>query len=116
MATAMWWPASRTSCRWPPPASPLPRCWPSSIAAWPSPAAPTTSPPIRTEGTPMQALTYHGVRDVRVENVPEPGLRAGDDIILRVTATASCGSDLHLYSGKVPRLKGVDTPGLESSG
>ena len=64
----------------------------------------------------MQALTYHGVRDVRVENVPEPGLRAGDDIILRVTATAICGSDLHLYRGKVPGLKDGDILGHEFMG
>ena len=44
----------------------------------------------------MRALTWHGTKDVRVENVPDPQLRATDDIILRITATAICGSDLHL--------------------
>jgi len=44
----------------------------------------------------MRALTYHGSKDVRVDTVPDPALAAPDDIILRVTATAICGSDLHL--------------------
>lgn len=48
----------------------------------------------------MKALTYHGKKDVRVDNVPDPALVERDDIILRVTATAICGSDLHLYRGK----------------
>ncbi|CRD51221.1 hypothetical protein BN1263320051 [Stenotrophomonas indicatrix] len=52
----------------------------------------------------MQALTYHGRKDVRVETVPDPVLAADDDLILRVTATAICGSDLHLYRGKIPDL------------
>ncbi|HEX3897490.1 MAG TPA: glutathione-dependent formaldehyde dehydrogenase, partial [Rudaea sp.] len=43
----------------------------------------------------MQALTYHGTKDVRVETVADPTIIAPDDIVLRVTATAICGSDLH---------------------
>ncbi|MGA6102876.1 glutathione-dependent formaldehyde dehydrogenase, partial [Psychrobacter pocilloporae] len=39
----------------------------------------------------MRALTYHGAKDVRVDNVPEPKLQEKDDVILRVTATAICG-------------------------
>ena len=50
----------------------------------------------------MKALTYHGPHRVKVDNVPDPGPEAPDDIILRVTATAICGSDLHLYRGKIP--------------
>jgi threonine dehydrogenase-like Zn-dependent dehydrogenase len=64
----------------------------------------------------MRALTYHGMRDVRVEAVPDPGLQAPDDIILKVTATAICGSDLHLYRGKVPGLKDGDILGHEFMG
>ncbi|MBO8043720.1 alcohol dehydrogenase catalytic domain-containing protein, partial [Pseudomonas aeruginosa] len=56
----------------------------------------------------MQALTYHGRKDVRVETVPDPVLAAEDDLILRVTATAICGSDLHLYRGKIPDLHDGD--------
>jgi len=51
----------------------------------------------------MRALTYHGARDVRVESVPDPVIQEPDDVILRVTATAICGSDLHLYRGKIPK-------------
>lgn len=44
----------------------------------------------------MKALTYHGSKDMRVDTVPDPVLQQDDDVILRVTATAICGSDLHL--------------------
>lgn len=64
----------------------------------------------------MQALTYHGTHDVRVETVPDPVLHAADDIILRVTATAICGSDLHLYRGKIPELHDGDILGHEFMG
>jgi threonine dehydrogenase-like Zn-dependent dehydrogenase len=61
----------------------------------------------------MRAMTYHGAHDVRVESVPDPILEAPDDIILRVTATAICGSDLHLYRGKVPTVEHGDIFGHE---
>ncbi|GHH52365.1 MULTISPECIES: zinc-dependent alcohol dehydrogenase [Gammaproteobacteria] len=64
----------------------------------------------------MLALNYHGARDVRVERVPDPVLVDADDIILRVTATAICGSDLHLYHGKIPALKQGDILGHEFMG
>jgi threonine dehydrogenase-like Zn-dependent dehydrogenase len=64
----------------------------------------------------MQALTYHGAKDIRYESVPDPGLVEDDDIILRVTATAICGSDLHLYRGKVPGLEAGDILGHEFMG
>ena len=64
----------------------------------------------------MQALTYHGAKDVRVETVPDPVLRETDDILLRITATAICGSDLHLYRGKVPGLNDGDILGHEFMG
>jgi threonine dehydrogenase-like Zn-dependent dehydrogenase len=64
----------------------------------------------------MKALTYHGTRDVRVETVPDPVIYQPDDIILRITATAICGSDLHLYRGKVPGLKSGDILGHEFMG
>ena len=56
----------------------------------------------------MKALTYHGPHHVRVENVPDPIIEQPDDIILRVTATAICGSDLHLYRGKIPKVQHGD--------
>jgi threonine dehydrogenase-like Zn-dependent dehydrogenase len=45
----------------------------------------------------MKALTFHGKRDVRVEEVPDPKIEQPTDAIIRVTSTAICGSDLHLY-------------------
>jgi threonine dehydrogenase-like Zn-dependent dehydrogenase len=45
----------------------------------------------------MKALTWHGKRDVRVEEVPDPAIQAPTDAIVRMTTTAICGSDLHLY-------------------
>lgn len=64
----------------------------------------------------MKALTYHGAKDVRVEEVPDPTIVRDDDIVLRVTATAICGSDLHLYRGKMPALKDGDILGHEFMG
>ncbi len=45
----------------------------------------------------MKALTWHGRRDVRVETVPDPVIQQPTDAIVRITSTAICGSDLHLY-------------------
>jgi threonine dehydrogenase-like Zn-dependent dehydrogenase len=45
----------------------------------------------------MKALTFHGKRDVRVEEVPDPAIEEPTDAIIRVTSSAICGSDLHLY-------------------
>lgn len=64
----------------------------------------------------MRALTYQGAKDVRVETVPDPALVAADDIILRVTATAICGSDLHIYRGKIPKMEDGDILGHEFMG
>jgi threonine dehydrogenase-like Zn-dependent dehydrogenase len=64
----------------------------------------------------MKALVYNGSHDVRVENVPDPRLQEADDILLRITATAICGSDLHLYRGKVPGMKEGDILGHEFMG
>jgi len=64
----------------------------------------------------MRALTYHGSHNVKVDNVPDPIIQEPDDIILRVTATAICGSDLHLYRGKIPTVKHGDIFGHEFMG
>ncbi len=64
----------------------------------------------------MKALTYHGSKDVRVETVPDPRLLEDDDIIVRVTATAICGSDLHIYRGKIPMMERGDILGHEFMG
>ena len=49
----------------------------------------------------MRAATWQGRRDVRVENVPDPVIEEPTDAIIRVTSTNICGSDLHLYRGKI---------------
>ena len=64
----------------------------------------------------MRALTYHGATDVRIDNVPDPTIQAPDDVVLKVTATAICGSDLHLYHGKMPAVKSGDILGHEFMG
>jgi threonine dehydrogenase-like Zn-dependent dehydrogenase len=64
----------------------------------------------------MKALTYHGSKDVRVETVADPELAEPDDVVLRVTATAICGSDLHIYRGKIPAMKDGDILGHEFMG
>jgi threonine dehydrogenase-like Zn-dependent dehydrogenase len=64
----------------------------------------------------MRAMTYHGAHKVKIETVPDPAIEQPDDIILRVTATAICGSDLHLYRGKIPTVEHGDIFGHEFMG
>jgi threonine dehydrogenase-like Zn-dependent dehydrogenase len=64
----------------------------------------------------MRALTWHGKQDVRVLDVPEPELENPRDAIVRVTSTAICGSDLHLYDGVIPTLRPGDVLGHEFMG
>ncbi|HUM47746.1 MAG TPA: zinc-dependent alcohol dehydrogenase [Chitinophagales bacterium] len=51
----------------------------------------------------MKAAVIHGPGKVTCDNVPDPGIKEDRDIILKVTATAICGSDLHIYSGGIPQ-------------
>ena len=64
----------------------------------------------------MRALTWQGRHDVRVETVPDPEIVNPRDAILRVTSTAICGSDLHLYDGYIPTLRAGDVLGHEFMG
>lgn len=64
----------------------------------------------------MRALTWHGTRDVRVETVPDPEIVNPRDAIIKVTSTAICGSDLHLYDGVIPGLQSGDILGHEFMG
>src|ERR1700712_959382 len=57
-----------------------------------------------TGGPLMKALTWHGKRDVRVDDVDDPKLQEPTDAIVRVTSTGLCGSDLHLYEVLGPFL------------
>src|SRR5258708_20797868 len=52
----------------------------------------------------MRAVVYHGVGDIRLENVPEPRILKPNDAIVRLTASAICGTDLHLVRGTVPGM------------
>ena len=45
----------------------------------------------------MKALTWHGTEDVRIDTVPDPAIQEPTDALVRMTSTAICGSDLHLY-------------------
>lgn len=64
----------------------------------------------------MRALTWHGNNDVRVDTHPDPEIMNPKDAILKVTSTAICGSDLHLYDGVIPGLKSGDILGHEFMG
>jgi threonine dehydrogenase-like Zn-dependent dehydrogenase len=64
----------------------------------------------------MRALTWQGRHDVRVETVPDPEIVNPRDAILRITSTAICGSDLHLYDGYIPTLLPGDVLGHEFMG
>lgn len=64
----------------------------------------------------MRALCWHGTGDVRVDNVPEPIIEEPGDAIIRITSTAICGSDLHLYNGFMPTMEKGDVLGHENMG
>lgn len=54
----------------------------------------------------MKAVTFQGMKNVEVKEVPDAKIEKPDDIIVRITSTAICGSDLHIYRGSVPATKG----------
>ena len=64
----------------------------------------------------MKALCWHGTSDVRVDTVPDPKIEHPRDAIVRVTATAICGSDLHLFNGYMPTMQPGDVLGHEFMG
>jgi threonine dehydrogenase-like Zn-dependent dehydrogenase len=64
----------------------------------------------------MRALCYHGKTDVRVNTVPDPKILNPHDAVIRITATAICGSDLHLYDGYIPTMEEGDILGHEFMG
>jgi threonine dehydrogenase-like Zn-dependent dehydrogenase len=64
----------------------------------------------------MRATCWHGTHKVRVEEVPDPQILNGRDAIVRITSTAICGSDLHLYNGLIPSMRKGDILGHEFMG
>ena len=64
----------------------------------------------------MKALCWHGTGDVRIDNVPDPKIIESRDAIVKVSATAICGSDLHLYGGLMPTMESGDVLGHEFMG
>ena len=64
----------------------------------------------------MRALSFHGKHDVRIDNVPDPEIINPRDAIIKVTSTAICGSDLHLYDGVIPGVLPGDILGHEFMG
>src|SRR5581483_11377780 len=73
-------------------------------------------PPELELGKRMRALCWYGKEDVRVETVPDPQILDPGDVIIEITSTAICGSDLHLYDGFVPTMKEGDVLGHEPMG
>ncbi|MFC5948137.1 alcohol dehydrogenase catalytic domain-containing protein [Pseudonocardia lutea] len=64
----------------------------------------------------MRALTWHGKRDVRVDTHPDPSMKDPDDVIVQITSSGLCGSDLHLYEVLGPFLQEGDILGHEPMG
>jgi threonine dehydrogenase-like Zn-dependent dehydrogenase len=64
----------------------------------------------------MKALTWHGKRDVRIDEVPDPRIERPTDALVRITTTAICGSDLHLYEVMGPFIEEGDVLGHEPMG
>ena len=64
----------------------------------------------------MKAVVYHGTHDVRVQEVADPEITDPRDAIVRITATAICGSDLHLFNGLMPTMEEGDVLGHEPMG
>jgi threonine dehydrogenase-like Zn-dependent dehydrogenase len=64
----------------------------------------------------MRALCWYGKNDVRIENVPDPKILNPRDAVIKITTTAICGSDLHLYDGYIPTMQKGDILGHEFMG
>src|SRR6187397_2549577 len=64
----------------------------------------------------VKALTWHGTEDVRVDEVPDPVIQEPTDAIVRITSTAICGSDLHLYRVLTMYMEAGDILGHEPMG
>src|SRR5690606_35953906 len=73
-------------------------------------------PPYGRREELMRALAWHGKHDVRVDTVDDPEILNPRDAIIKITSTAICGSDLHLYDGYIPTMQAGDILGHEFMG
>ena len=64
----------------------------------------------------MKAVVFHGIGDIRLDRVPEPTIQKATDAIVRLTATAICGTDLHFVRGTVSGMKPGTILGHEGVG
>src|SRR3954469_4822965 len=64
----------------------------------------------------MRALAWHAKGDIRCEEVPDPKIEDARDAVIKVTACAICGSDLHIYGGIIPSMKSGDILSHENMG
>jgi threonine dehydrogenase-like Zn-dependent dehydrogenase len=72
---------------------------------------------VRSKGDrQMRALCWHGKGDVRVDTVPDPKIEHPRDALIKITACAICGSDLHLFDGYQPTMESGDVLGHENMG
>ena len=67
----------------------------------------------REDGSTMKALAWFGAKDVRLIDAPIPDITEPDDVVVAVTGTTICGSDLHLYHGEILTLQQGDILGHE---
>jgi threonine dehydrogenase-like Zn-dependent dehydrogenase len=64
----------------------------------------------------MRATCWHGTKKIQVDEVPDPSILNARDAVIRITSTALCGSDLHLYNGMIPSMRKGDVLGHEFMG
>jgi len=79
-------------------------------------ANPTQAQPAEIRRNGLKALCWHGKGDMRCETVPDPKIQHPRDAIIKVTACAICGSDLHIYDGVIPTMEKGDVLGHETMG
>src|SRR5256885_2200715 len=97
---------------------------PAVMANWPMQFSqavknPAPRPPAHrksTHGGVMKAIVFHGVGDIRLDTVKEPKIKEDTDAIVRLTASAICGTDLHLVRGTLPGVKPGTILGHEGVG
>lgn len=81
-----------------------------------NPVSTGTVKPVVSSTETMHAIVWRGKKDMKYEVVPKPQISEPDDVLLKVTATTICGSDLHLYTGELPGMRSGDIVGHEFMG